>query len=214
VQLFDGLEDRVTQSDSFDVTRGVRQGGLLSPLFFNIFLNDLLVDLENSAEGLRIGGHKFSSFAYADDVTLLSATVPGLQSLINMCTDYAATWRLKFGIKKSNCMVMGRPLLHAEPRWLLGAQSMQTLQTLDILGVTFSSSGSSEAQVEGRITKCRKSFHALACAGMAYPGAAADVKSYMWRTACLRTLVYGPDWMPYQLPQLKYAVSSLLRGVS
>ena len=73
---------------------------MLSPTLFNIFIDDLLLVLQLSESGVRIGSQQISSFAYADDITLLSTILPDLQHLINLCTDYAQTWRFDFGIKK------------------------------------------------------------------------------------------------------------------
>ena len=74
---------------SFNVTRGTRQGSILSPHILGIFINDLLIDLSTSDHGVRIGSNKFESFAYADDINLFSATVPGLQKMIDKCLVYS-----------------------------------------------------------------------------------------------------------------------------
>lgn len=99
--------------------------------------------------GLCIGHHKYNSCAYADDVTVFAASVPGPHTLINKCVDYAARWRIRFGIKKSKAMVMGSPLLSENPTWMLGCQPMETVQSLDILGVTFTSNGGPGAHTCG-----------------------------------------------------------------
>ena len=89
-------------SDLFDVSRGTRQGSLLSPCIFNVFLNDLLFQLAALSDGVRLGD------AYADDVHLLCYFVPGLQRLIDICYECAKTWRLKFGIKKAKCFISSK----------------------------------------------------------------------------------------------------------
>ena len=43
----------------FGITRGTRQGSVLSPRFFCIFLNSSLVDLEFSKAGVRIGSDSY-----------------------------------------------------------------------------------------------------------------------------------------------------------
>ena len=91
-------------SKTFCVTRGTRQGSILSPALFNVFINDLLVLLENCTDGVRIGHLLFNSFAYADDVTVFAATVPGLQRLIDMCVLYASRWKFNFGFAKTQCI--------------------------------------------------------------------------------------------------------------
>ncbi len=59
------------------------------------------MDLKSSNYGVPIANLLFNSYAYADDVTVFSATACGLQKLIDTCYEYSRKWRSKFGIKKS-----------------------------------------------------------------------------------------------------------------
>ena len=71
-------------SKPFDVTRGTRQGSVLSSYLLNIFINQLLLDLNNSDAGVRIGDTLYNYMAYADDITLFSTNVQDLQNLIDV----------------------------------------------------------------------------------------------------------------------------------
>ncbi len=50
---------------------------------------------------VSVGTCHFNNFAYADDITLLCTTVPGLQRLINTSVEYSKMWKFNFGIKKN-----------------------------------------------------------------------------------------------------------------
>ncbi len=99
----------------FKVTRGTRQGSILSPVLFNIFLSELMNLLSYHTSGIHVGNKLYNSFAYADDISLFSSTVPGLKELINICTNYSDTWRFNFGINKTKCMVSGKQRFVTEP---------------------------------------------------------------------------------------------------
>ena len=55
------------------LTRGVKQGCILSPLHFNIFISDLGKELEKSP-GIQMGSTKKSSLLFADDLLILGRT--------------------------------------------------------------------------------------------------------------------------------------------
>ena len=82
-------------SKMFDITRGTRQGSKLSPYFFNIFINQLLLDLNDCDVGVSIGDVLYNYMAYADDITVFSTNAKDLQRLIDMCTMYSDTMEIQ-----------------------------------------------------------------------------------------------------------------------
>lgn len=92
-------------SDSYKMECGVRQGGLTSPVLFNLYINALIVTLSNEHVGCHIDDVCVNNLSYADDMVLLSASVCGLRRLLCLCEGYAQTHGLKYNEKKSQVMV-------------------------------------------------------------------------------------------------------------
>ncbi len=134
----------------FHVTKGTRQGSLISPKLFNFFLDQLLIDLKAMTPGIWIGNTNFNSFAYADDVTLMSGSVPGLQRLIDTCHTYATKWSFKFGISKTKCIILGKDSLPQKPIWRMDGIPTETVDQMDILGLSFQSNMSGSAHTVAR----------------------------------------------------------------
>ena len=148
-------------SKMFDITHGTRQGSKLSPYLFNIFINQLLLDLNDCDVGVRIGDVLYNSMAYADDITVFSTNAKDLQRLIDMCTMYSDRWRFKYGIDKSKCMIIGKSPFTCEPVWRLNDVSLRNVDTIEILGNVFNSKGNNTSHVDNRLNKCRQSFYSL-----------------------------------------------------
>ena len=68
-------------SDSFNVTNGVRQGGILSTQLFNIYIDGLSDILNKSSMGGSIGCKRINHMLYADDICIVSLSSAGLQQL-------------------------------------------------------------------------------------------------------------------------------------
>ena len=83
------------------MSSGVRQGGVLSPYFFAVYINYLIADLLDSSYGIHVGSHFVGCLFYAGDIVLLSPTCYGLQRLVNICEQFASTWDIKFNTAKS-----------------------------------------------------------------------------------------------------------------
>ena len=54
------------------MSNGVRQGGVLSPVLFSVYINGLLCKLKDSGVGCHLGCEFVGSVCYADDLALLA----------------------------------------------------------------------------------------------------------------------------------------------
>ena len=180
-------------SNAFQVTRGTKQGSVLSPVLFNLFVNDLLLEINESRDGVCIGDNYYGGIAYADDVTLISASAPGLQRLIDTCYSYANKWRFNYGIQKSKCMISGKLFSSSKPEWHLGGQPISIVDSVDILGVNYSRDAQFHNHVTQRTSACRRCMFSLQDVGMCYPGLSTEVKTHLWKSMGLPTLLYGAE---------------------
>ena len=59
-------------SETFSISNGVKQDGVLSLILFGVYINSLLDKLEQSRAGCYIGHIFMGAFGYADDIILLA----------------------------------------------------------------------------------------------------------------------------------------------
>jgi len=95
-------------SESRSVKSGIRQGGILSPIFFNIYMDVLLNTLKSSEYGCHLGRTFVACIAYADDLILLSASLCKLQKMLNICDNVGRQLDIVFNAKKSLLFKVGK----------------------------------------------------------------------------------------------------------
>ncbi len=95
-------------SNSFSVTNGTKQGAILSCSLFCLYLDQLLLDIESSGYGCYIGTAYMGALSYADDITLSSPSLTGLQKMVDICSNYAVEYHMQFNPKKTVCMRISR----------------------------------------------------------------------------------------------------------
>ena len=68
----------------FQIGKGVHQGCILSPSFFNLYAEYIMWDarLDEAQTGIKIAGRNINSLKYADDTTLMAESKEKLKSLL------------------------------------------------------------------------------------------------------------------------------------
>lgn len=121
----------------FNVPSGVRQGGVSSPAFFNVFIDAFLCCLRNCNAGCKINGCFVGAIMYADDLIILSASVSGLQTMLNSCSDMSDELILDFNCNKCNCICIGPAHKYRISDMYLGREKISWSNHFKYLGVNY-----------------------------------------------------------------------------
>ena len=85
--------------------RGVKQGDGLSPLLFNIFINDLCDSFDKDCKPVLIEDIGINCLLYADDLLILSETEKGLQRCMSILEQYCNRWKLEVNLDKTKAII-------------------------------------------------------------------------------------------------------------
>jgi len=81
---------------------GVRQGGLLPPALFAMYIDKLIQLLKSSGFGCRYNTYTYiGCLCYADDIILISHSVTVMQNMLDLCDVFSADHDVRFNTTKS-----------------------------------------------------------------------------------------------------------------
>ena len=119
-------------SYSFSVRSGVRQGGVLSPHLFAIYVDDLILSLRR-LNGCHIADIFLACIVYADDICLLAPSRSALQLLLDTCESYGLSWCLSYNPSKSKVLHFGKDTF--SPQIMMYGKSLNFTKEYKYLGV-------------------------------------------------------------------------------
>ena len=126
-------------SELFTVTNGVKQGGVLSPTLFSVYVNELLDNMQNSGYGCSIGDKFVGCVSYADDIIILCASLYGLKQMIKICESYALEYQIKFNGNKSKLMIFSRDKSIVQVEIKVFNEVVEIVESMNYLGFKMSS---------------------------------------------------------------------------
>ena len=112
-------------TDLFQIGKGVRQGCILSPCLFNLYVEYVMrnTGLDEAQAGIKIVGRNINNLRYANDTTLMAESEEELKSLLMKVKVESEKVGLKLNIQKTKIMASG-PVTS----WQIEGDTMETVR--------------------------------------------------------------------------------------
>ena len=170
-------------SEPFTVLNGVRQGGIASPIYFNLYLDELSSILNEYDGGCVINTCKINHLFYADDSVLMAPSPVALQCLINLCEKYANDYELSFNVKKTKVMCF-KPKklrnLHV-PTFTINDRNLEQVCKQKYLGVIIDEELCDNTDMNRQVKSIYSKGNVLI---RKFLNCSADVKARLFRSYC------------------------------
>lgn len=183
------------------INSGVKQGGILSPFLFNIFVDDVIATLAKSKKGCFFNFMCVNAIMYADDLILLSISVSDLQHLVNLCVIEFKLIGLEINAKKSSCIRIGNRFTTKACPIILNGVEMPWKQELEYLGVCIVSAKRFTLNWQKNKHKFFRALNGIFCKVGTQSSVA--VTSNLIESCCTPILMYASECINWNSSSLK-----------
>ena len=127
----------------FEIEQGVRQGCIISPHLFNLYVEDIMRNALDGSEGsIAVGGRKVTNLRYADDIVLIAGSLEELQNLVK---------RVKLESEKAGTKVMKIQRTPTENGLEIDGYNVENVDKFTYLGATFTNTVEDSTEVKRRV---------------------------------------------------------------
>jgi hypothetical protein len=151
------------KSDFWLLCNGVRQGGIISPVLFNFYIDEILKQVSTMDVGCKLNNIRHNVQGYADDLTLLAPSSYSLQLLIDKLEGMLSDLCLKANERKSVCMIFN--LKHTantcDYSFFLKGKKLEIVKSYKYLGVILSNDMSNKEDIKRMESSFLKQFYSI-----------------------------------------------------
>ena len=205
----------VLGDEIIEITRGVKQGGVLSPQLFNFFINELFEKIQNLGIGCKIENVKIPIMGFCDDTVLMATLISQLKILIEECEKYSKKWLLKYNVKKSviiNCS--GNITKDEDINIKMNEVRIPVVAACKYLGLIINNSNDDNIHIIQKFGKVQQRYFSLSSFGIKPPGIKPACKSFLFNTFCKPIGTYGMGVMKLKsntLQQMNIIQNNIMR---
>ena len=102
-----GYDGGNSVSDPILASNGVKQGGVLSPVLFAVYMDVLTERMKKSSYGCQMGNLFMETFGYADNIVTLAPTISYLSKLLEVANELCKEYNVKFNPEKFQLVAFG-----------------------------------------------------------------------------------------------------------
>ena len=186
---------------SFRVLQGVRQGGVLSPTLYTLYIDDLIKLLRECYLGCTIRNLYVGVIAFADDIALLSNDPTELQQMLNITFQYTQEWRYKINPTKSAVIVLNQHRTISGHSWHIDGEPIDEVSSYKHLGITRTCDPQHDYAAD-TITKGYRAFYALVGTSPLGARVVPHIAAKLWTTFCVPRMLYGCSSVPFSKAML------------
>ena len=116
-------------SDFFEYAVGLRQGEVMSPILFSLFVNDIEENIIN--DNINLDDSITNLLLFADDMVIIGNSPTDLQNKLNNLAEYCKKWGLTVNINKTKAMVFRkRGRLLPDENWTFEGKNIESVDDL------------------------------------------------------------------------------------
>ena len=151
------------ETEPWRLGNGTRQGGILSPLIFNFYVNDVISEISRLKEGCSLGGVKTNIICYADDISILAPSASGLQKILNILHDRLSQLGLLVNVDKCAYIVFRAVKKSIDPptKVYLNGKLLERVTDFKYLGVILSERLTLDKDADRMVNTFLKQFHSM-----------------------------------------------------
>ena len=175
-------------SHKFHMQNGIRQGSILSPYLFNVFMDELNIKLNQSNLGCHIANNPMNNLSWADDLVIITPSSHALCGMLAVCESFARNHLMIFNTKKTKCMLFNsrHSTVYQKPIIKLCDKVLEFVDNFTYLGHIISSNLTDDEDVMNQNRRLCARGNMLV---RKFKSCSFDVKCTLFRALCYN--VYG-----------------------